>query len=118
MHELALRSQSQAEYAAENDGNFGLNLRRYAHSNLPNPPLRGSDLQRGLLQALGLAHDRPASASLPEVAAQISATERRAMLAERDSVDRLIATFLATEIGATFEGRVSGVTRAGVVRAA
>jgi ribonuclease R len=36
------------------------------------------------------------------------------MLAERETADRLIANFLADRIGATFEGRISGVTRAGL----
>ena len=49
-----------------------------------------------------------------EVAAQISVTERRAMKAERETADRLIAHFLADRIGATFQGRISGVTRAGL----
>jgi len=36
------------------------------------------------------------------------------MKAERETVDRLIAHHLADRIGATFQGRVSGVTRAGL----
>src|SRR5207344_124567 len=52
--------------------------------------------------------------SLGEIAARISASERRAMLAERETADRLIAHFLADRIGASFEGRISGVTRAGL----
>jgi ribonuclease R len=36
------------------------------------------------------------------------------MKAERETNDRLIANFLADRIGATFEGRISGVTRAGL----
>ena len=36
------------------------------------------------------------------------------MLAERETNDRLIAHFLADRVGATFEGRISGVTRAGL----
>src|SRR6185312_14400278 len=52
--------------------------------------------------------------SLSEIAAQISATERRAMKAERETADRLIAHHLADRIGATFQGRISGVTRAGL----
>src|SRR6185312_7727944 len=51
---------------------------------------------------------------LAEIAAEISATERRAMVAERETNDRLIAHFLADRVGATFEGRVSGVHRAGL----
>ena len=36
------------------------------------------------------------------------------MLAERETVDRLLAQFLADRVGAEFEGRVSGVTRSGL----
>jgi ribonuclease R len=118
VNEVVLRSQSQAEYAAENYGHFGLNLRRYAH--FTSPIRRYADLivHRALIRALKLGEDGlPDDAdvkSLGEVAAQISATERRAMLAERETADRLIANFLADRIGATFEGRISGVTRAGL----
>ena len=52
--------------------------------------------------------------ALAEVAATISATERRAMKAERETADRLIAHFLADRVGATFDGHISGVTRAGL----
>jgi ribonuclease R len=113
-----LRSQAQAEYAAENYGHFGLNLRRYAH--FTSPIRRYADLivHRGLIRALKLGSDGLPEATdvkaLSEVAAQISATERRAMLAERETADRLIAHFLAERVGATFEGRISGVTRAGL----
>jgi ribonuclease R len=48
------------------------------------------------------------------MAARISAAERRAMKAERETFDRLLAYFLADRIGASFEGHVSGVTRAGL----
>ena len=51
---------------------------------------------------------------LAEIAARISAAERRAMAAERETTDRLIATFLNDQIGATFEARIAGVTRAGL----
>ena len=52
--------------------------------------------------------------TLGEISAAISATERRAMKAERETFDRLLAHFLADRIGATFEGHISGVTRAGL----
>ena len=55
-----------------------------------------------------------AESELDEIAAQISAAERRAMAAERDTIDRLVAHWLADRIGATFDGRISGVTRAGL----
>jgi ribonuclease R len=118
VNEVVLRSQAQAEYAAENYGHFGLNLRRYAH--FTSPIRRYADLivHRALIRGLGLGEgalpDTETVETLTGVAAQISVTERRAMKAERETADRLIAHFLADRIGATFQGRISGVTRAGL----
>ncbi len=117
--EMVLRSQAQAEYSAENYGHFGLNLERYAH--FTSPIRRYADLivHRALVKALGLGlgddglSDNEAL-KLPGIAQHISATERRAMLAERETADRLLAQFLAGQIGARFEGRISGVTRSGL----
>ena len=36
------------------------------------------------------------------------------MAAERETVDRLIAHFLADQVGASFDGRIAGVTRSGL----
>ena len=113
-----LRSQAQAEYTAENYGHFGLNLQRYAH--FTSPIRRYADLivHRALIRALKLGKDGlPADmtpASWPRSRARISAAERRAMAAERETNDRLIAHFLADRIGATFEGQISGVTKSGL----
>ena len=118
VNEVVLRSQAQAEYSAENYGHFGLNLRRYAH--FTSPIRRYADLvvHRGLIRALGLGEgalpESETAEHLSEVAAQISVTERKAMKAERETADRLIAHHLADRIGATFQGRISGVTRAGL----
>jgi ribonuclease R len=51
---------------------------------------------------------------LPDIAQAISDTERRAMAAERETADRLVAAYLADRVGAEFEARISGVTRAGL----
>jgi ribonuclease R len=118
VNEVVLRSQAQAEYSSENYGHFGLNLRRYAH--FTSPIRRYADLvvHRALIRALGLGDgalpDGETAEQLSEVAAQISLTERRAMKAERETADRLIAHHLADRVGATFQGRISGVTRAGL----
>jgi ribonuclease R len=118
VNEVVLRTQAQAEYAAENYGHFGLNLRRYAH--FTSPIRRYADLivHRGLIHALGLGEGglprHQDGAALAEIGAQISAAERRAMKAERETFDRLLAHFLADRIGATFEGHISGATRAGL----
>jgi ribonuclease R len=118
VNEVVLRTQAQAEYAAENYGHFGLNLRRYAH--FTSPIRRYADLvvHRGLIRALrlgdGALPEHQDAAALGEIGAQISATERRAMKAERETFDRLLAHFLADRVGATFEGHISGATRAGL----
>src|SRR5689334_21760165 len=116
--EVVLRAQAQAEYSSENYGHFGLNLRRYAH--FTSPIRRYADLvvHRALVRALGLGEgalpDSETPEHLGEVAAQISLTERRAMKAERETADRLIAHHLADRIGASVQGRISGVTRVGL----
>ncbi len=115
--EMVLRSQAQAEYAHENYGHFGLNLDRYAH--FTSPIRRYADLivHRALVAALDLGKDGLTDgeiARLPTIAQHISQTERRAMLAERETSDRLLAQFLASKIGAEFMGRISGVTRSGL----
>jgi ribonuclease R len=118
INEVVLRSQSQAEYSAENYGHFGLNLRRYAH--FTSPIRRYADLivHRALIRALKMGHDglpsSTTSEQLAEISARISVAERRAMAAERETIDRLIAHHLADRIGATFEGQISGVTKAGL----
>jgi ribonuclease R len=118
VNEIVLRAQAQAEYAAENYGHFGLNLRRYAH--FTSPIRRYADLvvHRALVRAIGLGAgalpDDTTPEMLADIATDISATERRAMKAERETADRLIAHHLADRVGATFHGRISGVTRAGL----
>ena len=115
--EMVLRTQAQAEYAAENYGHFGLNLDRYAH--FTSPIRRYADLivHRALITALGFGNDGLTDAEVSKlqgIAQHISSTERRAMLAERETADRLLAQFLSEKIGVEFEGRISGVTRSGL----
>jgi ribonuclease R len=115
--EVVLRSQSQAEYSPENYGHFGLNLQRYAH--FTSPIRRYADLivHRALIRALRLGPDGltdDAIAVLKDTAQAISDTERRAMSAERETSDRLIAAHLSEKIGAVFAARVAGVTKSGL----
>lgn len=114
INDVVLRTQAQAVYAPGNVGHFGLNLQRYAH--FTSPIRRYADLivHRALVRALKLGEGAMSDseiARLEETAEHISMTERRAMAAERDSVDRYVAAFMEDRVGATFEGRVSGVTR-------
>ena len=81
VNEVVLRSQAQAEYAAENYGHFGLNLRRYAH--FTSPIRRYADLMvhRALVSAYalgpgGLGGDE----DFERVGETISALERRGLI--------------------------------------
>jgi len=117
VNEVVLRAQAQAEYSHENYGHFGLNLRRYAH--FTSPIRRYADLivHRALIRALGLGEgglNDMRGGELAQIAEHISAAERRAMAAERETVDRLVAAHLADRVGAVFEGRIAGVTRVGL----
>jgi ribonuclease R len=117
VNEVVLRAQAQAEYTPENAGHFGLNLARYAH--FTSPIRRYADLvvHRSLVRALGLGPgglEQEELARLASTAKAISDAERRAMAAERETADRLIAAHLADRVGAEFDARVSGVTRSGL----
>lgn len=112
-----LRSMTQAYYNPENFGHFGLALKSYAH--FTSPIRRYSDLivHRALVTAHGWGKDglSPEEIERLDATAQhISDTERRSMMAERDTTDRYLAAFLSDRIGAEFGGRISGIARFGV----
>jgi len=117
VNEVVLRSQAQAAYSPENLGHFGLGLARYAH--FTSPIRRYADLlvHRALVSGLKLgagALPTDAGAGFIDAGQHISATERRAATAEREAVDRYVTAFLADRVGASFAGKVSGVTRFGL----
>jgi ribonuclease R len=122
INDLVLRSQAQAVYSPENIGHFGLALRRYAH--FTSPIRRYADLlvHRALVSghnAIGEDFGEGESPKMPlaafaAIGEHISQTERRAAGAERSAVDRYTAAYLAARIGATFAGRINGVTRFGL----
>jgi ribonuclease R len=112
-----LRTQSQAVYSPDNKGHFGLALRQYVH--FTSPIRRYSDLlvHRGLIAACKLGDGGWPSGRNPNLVPpceHISMTERRAATAERQTVDRFTASYLADRVGATFQGRVNGVSRFGI----
>ena len=117
IHDVVLRTQGQAVYDTNNVGHFGLNLARYAH--FTSPIRRYADLivHRALIRARNLGDDGLSDTKIPrlkETADHISMTERRAMAAERDSVDRYVAAYMQDRVGAVFQGRITGVTRFGL----
>ncbi|WP_444667592.1 ribonuclease R [Cereibacter changlensis] len=112
-----LRSMTQAYYHPENFGHFGLSLQSYAH--FTSPIRRYSDLivHRALILGHGWGDDGLSPQDiedLADTAKLISDTERRSMMAERDTTDRYLAAYLADRVGAEFGGRISGVQRFGL----
>lgn len=117
VNDVVLRAQSQAQYSPDNIGHFGLSLSRYGH--FTSPIRRYADLcvHRALIRGLGLGEDGltdAEAARFEDTADHITATERRAALAEREAIDRYLAAFMADKTGAEFSARISGVTRFGL----
>ncbi len=110
--EMLLRTQTQARYSPDNLGHFGLALGSYAH--FTSPIRRYADLlvHRALVSAyrLGEGGLPPEDAErFTEVGEHISMLERRAMEAERETVDRYVAAYLADHVGELVDCRITGV---------
>lgn len=125
--EAVLRSQTQAYYTPTHIGHFGLSLGSYGH--FTSPIRRYADLivHRALVGAYGLEMQKPGSKkiqsatalspanaeNLGQIAEAISRTERRAMEAERETVDRYVAAYLSEQVGQIVEARITGVQNFG-----
>lgn len=125
--EAVLRSQTQAYYGPRNAGHFGLSLGSYAH--FTSPIRRYSDLlvHRALVDAYGLEQPRPEAdipptsglsdrdrSDLGRISEALSVAERRAMEAERETIDRYVAAWLSTRVGEVFSTRITGVQKFGL----
>ncbi|WP_084384643.1 ribonuclease R [Novosphingobium naphthalenivorans] len=124
--EAVLRSQTQAYYGPRNEGHFGLALGSYAH--FTSPIRRYADLlvHRALVDAYHLEQPRPQGdipatsglsdrdrEDLGKVSEAISQAERRAMEAERETIDRYVAAWLSSRVGEVFDTRITGVQKFG-----
>jgi ribonuclease R len=114
--EQVLRTQTQAYYAPANQGHFGLSLGSYAH--FTSPIRRYADLlvHRSLVSAYRLGEGglgQTDAAAMDVIGETISGLERRAMEAERDTIDRYVAAYLAEKVGETLSARITGVQNYG-----
>jgi ribonuclease R len=111
---MILRSQMQAYYGIERLGHFGLSLATYAH--FTSPIRRYADLlvHRALVGSLQLGEGGSDDSDLARLAEHISMTERRAMMAERDTMDRYVAAYMAGREGEVFAAKVTSVARFGL----
>jgi ribonuclease R len=123
MMEQLLRTQTQAYYSPVNAGHFGLALGSYGH--FTSPIRRYADLlvHRALVAAYDLEAPKPKEKGIMPVTALskedgavfartgevISQAERRAMEAERETIDRYVAAYLAEHIGDVMPTRITGV---------
>jgi ribonuclease R len=114
--EQILRTQTQAYYAPANAGHFGLALGSYAH--FTSPIRRYADLivHRALVRSFklgegGLTDDEAAKMSV--IGEAISVAERRAMEAERETIDRYVAAYLSQHVGEILDTRITGVANFG-----
>jgi ribonuclease R len=110
--EQLLRTQMQARYGPERLGHFGLALATYAH--FTSPIRRYADLlvHRALVSAYRLGEGGlppEDAAKFEDVGEHISRLERRAMEAERETVDRYVAAYLADQVGQVVQCRITGV---------
>lgn len=125
--EAVLRSQTQAYYGPRNAGHFGLALGSYAH--FTSPIRRYADLlvHRALVDGFALEQPEPKGgiptrsglsdrdrSDLSRISDAISGAERRAMEAERETIDRYVAAWLSARVGEVFECRVTGVQKFGL----
>lgn len=114
--EQVLRSQTQAYYTPEHIGHFGLALGSYAHFTSPIRRYADVLVHRSLVRSFGLGDggltDDEAE-RMPVIGEHISQLERRAMEAERETVDRYVAAFLSERVGQVLETRITGVTTFG-----
>ncbi len=111
---IAVRTMSKAVYSTDNIGHYGLGFSFYSH--FTSPIRRYSDVlaHRILEQNLGDRTLRVKKDPLEEKCRHISAQERKATAAERESIKYKQVEFIKDHIGEDYEAIVSGIIDRGI----
>lgn len=115
---MTLRSMTKARYSEINDIHFGLAFDYYSH--FTSPIRRYADLtihriiKRHLKGKLSGGIVKNLKVILPEIAEQVSRTEKIAQDAERQVQDIKMAEYMSERLGERYDGRVSSITNFGI----
>ena len=117
INRILLKSMKQAKYSAQNKGHFGLALDFYSHFTSPirrYPDLICHRILKGII-GRGQGSGKPlyGEEELEKMAVHLSARERAAMEAERETEDRIKVLFMRERIGQPYEGIISHITSYG-----
>jgi len=110
---MAIRSMAKAVYETENIGHYGLAFEQYTH--FTSPIRRYADLViHRILQSVVEKRKHPYEKGLDQICKHISANERKAAEAERESTKYFQTLFMQEFIGEVFEGTISGIADHGM----
>src|SRR3989344_1491205 len=112
---VLLRSLSQAVYAPNNVGHFGLSYEGYCHFTSPIRRYPDLLLHRALKHLIDKSEPYPYQLDqVARLGEHCSFTERRADRSTRDAVDWLKCDYMQDKIGKTFDGIITDVTSFGL----
>lgn len=114
LNALLLRALSAARYGADNEGHFGLGSEAYLH--FTSPIRRYPDLVVHRLMKQSIAGGRPwySHTHLEKMGDDTSAAERKAMMAERASMELDRALIAEKHIGEKLPGTITGIQTFGL----
>lgn len=110
---LAIRTMSKAVYTTDNIGHYGLGFDFYTHFTSPIRRYADVLVHRVLYENLKKV-TRRSKEELEDQCLHISAQERKAMTAERESIKYKAVEYLKDHIGEEFDANISGMIDKGI----